>query len=59
MSFQDYGGGKPFPQKQQAHEPSEAVAAAIFQINTALSSFNRLVNALGTPKDTLQLRDKL
>lgn len=40
-------------------EASQAVAAGIFQLNTAVNNFYRLVNSLGTPKDTLQLRDKL
>ncbi|BFG23694.1 hypothetical protein CerSpe_099680 [Prunus speciosa] len=46
-------------QSQNLYEPSQAVSAGIFQINTAVSSFFRLVNSLGTPRDTLQLRDKL
>ncbi|PRQ60718.1 hypothetical protein RchiOBHm_Chr1g0384351 [Rosa chinensis] len=46
--------------KEEAEEePSRAVAAGIFQLQTAVSSFYRLVNSLGTPKDTLQLRDNL
>lgn len=73
MSFQDLEAGVRIPpqnpfnaakrrQQQsqgQSQDPSQAVAAAIFQINTAVSSFYRLVNSLGTPKDTLDLRDKL
>jgi len=31
----------------------------VFQMNTAVSSFKRLVNSLGTPKDTPELRQKL
>ncbi|MBA0806001.1 hypothetical protein Gohar_005478, partial [Gossypium harknessii] len=31
----------------------------IFQINTAVSTFQRLVNTLGTPKDTPELRERL
>lgn len=38
---------------------TEAVASGIFQINTAVSNFQRLVNTLGTPKDTPELRHKL
>ncbi|RXI08134.1 hypothetical protein DVH24_022278 [Malus domestica] len=44
---------------QNLYEPSQALSAGIFQINTAVSTFYRLVNSLGTPRDTLQLRDKL
>ncbi|WVZ23819.1 hypothetical protein V8G54_002363 [Vigna mungo] len=40
-------------------DPTQAVAAGIFQINTAVSTFQRLVNTLGTPKDTPELREKL
>ncbi|MCD7471227.1 SNAP receptor [Datura stramonium] len=35
------------------------MASGIFQINTAVSMFQRLVNTLGTPKDTPELREKL
>ncbi|XP_065853736.1 syntaxin-22 [Euphorbia lathyris] len=60
MSFQDLEAGRPFLQKKPPiRDPSQAVAAGIFQINTAVYSFNRLVNSLGTPKDTLDMRDKL
>ncbi|XP_044479740.1 syntaxin-22-like isoform X2 [Mangifera indica] len=69
MSFQDLEAGglrrqhlfdsKQKQPQQQLQDPSHAVAAAIFRINTAVSSFYRLVNSLGTPKDTLELRDKL
>lgn len=64
MSFADLEAGRPLPsirkqQQQQLHDPSQAVAAGIFQINTAVSTFHRLVNTLGTPKDTLDLRDRL
>ncbi|KAJ9185587.1 hypothetical protein P3X46_005199 [Hevea brasiliensis] len=60
MSFQDLEAGRPFLQKKpKEKDPSQAVAAGIFQINTAVYSFNRLVNSLGTPKDTIELREKL
>uniref|UniRef100_A0A2P2JBD4 Syntaxin-22 n=1 Tax=Rhizophora mucronata TaxID=61149 RepID=A0A2P2JBD4_RHIMU len=39
--------------------PSQAVAAGIFQINTAVSAFRRLVDAIGTAKDTPDHRLKL
>lgn len=60
MSFQDFqkpsssAGGRSQPQS-----PSQAVAAAIFQINTAVSAFRRLVDAIGTAKDTPLHRQKL
>ncbi|XP_021899695.1 syntaxin-22 [Carica papaya] len=68
MSFQDLEAGirpslrhKDSGKKnnQLQEDPSQAVAAGIFKINTAVSSFYRLVNSLGTAKDTLELRDKL
>ena len=40
-------------------DPSQEVAAGIFRISTAVNSFFRLVNSIGTPKDTLELREKL
>lgn len=58
MSFLDVeAGGLPSARRQQ--DPSQALAAAVFQINTAVSSFKRLSNGLGTPKDTPALREKL
>ncbi|XP_010461046.1 PREDICTED: syntaxin-22 [Camelina sativa] len=65
MSFQDLEAGKPLKPPQQRNlingnrDGTQAVASGIFQINTAVSSFHRLVNTLGTPKDTPELRDKL
>lgn len=38
---------------------SKAVVTGVFKINTAVASFVRLHNSLGTPKDTVQLRHKL
>jgi len=38
---------------------SQAVASGVFQINTAVATFQRLVNTLGTPKDTPDLRDRI
>ncbi|XP_016478376.1 syntaxin-22 [Nicotiana tabacum] len=35
------------------------VASLVFQINTSLTTFQRLVNTLGSPKDTLHFRQKL
>ncbi|KAG8390508.1 hypothetical protein BUALT_Bualt01G0090700 [Buddleja alternifolia] len=64
MSFQDLELGHPtFPSqgalKHNEHSPSRALAACIFRINTAVASYKRLVNNLGTPKDALDLRHKL
>lgn len=64
MSFQDLEVGKPLKPPQRnlnngKKDGTQAVASGIFQINTAVSTFQRLVNTLGTPKDTPELRDKL
>ncbi|KAJ7538034.1 hypothetical protein O6H91_11G032100 [Diphasiastrum complanatum] len=63
MSFQDLEAGGFIPRKGELldskQDPSQALAAGIFQINTAVSSFKRLVNSLGTPKDTPELREKI
>lgn len=56
MSFQDVGiGSKP---TSAAKNPSES-QAALFQANTALAAFRRLVDAIGTSKDTPDHRLKL
>lgn len=55
MSFQDLqNSGK--RSSRQTPPPSQAVAASIFQINTAVAGFRRLVDAIGTSKDTPDLR---
>ncbi|KAL0920692.1 hypothetical protein M5K25_009853 [Dendrobium thyrsiflorum] len=64
MSFQDVESGGPILWRRDEaantrQEPTQAVAAGVFQINTAVSTFQRLVNTLGTPKDTLELRERL
>lgn len=58
MSFQDLEAGRRdlISGKQ---DPTQAVASGVFQINTAVNAFRRQVNALGTPKDTAELREKL
>ncbi|KAK4802499.1 hypothetical protein SAY86_000702 [Trapa natans] len=64
MSFQDLEAGRS-PVSSQGNltsskpDPTQALASGIFQINTAVSSFHRLVNTLATPKDTPELREKL
>ncbi|XP_044501454.1 syntaxin-22-like [Mangifera indica] len=62
MSFQDIqNGGRPASSSKStvSKSPSQAVAAGIFQISTAVSAFRRLVDAIGTAKDTLDHRQKL
>lgn len=63
MSFQDLESGRSLGSRRgyvnEKQDPTQAVASGIFQINTAVSTFQRLVNTLGTPKDTPDLRDKL
>ena len=63
MSFQDLEAGRPLSSRQNLingkQDATQAVASGIFQINTAVSTFQRLVNTLGTPKDTPELREKL
>ncbi|KAK8964829.1 Syntaxin-22 [Platanthera guangdongensis] len=64
MSFQDIESGQPFPVRRDAagkmrQDSTQLVAAGVFQINTAVSTFQRLVNTLGTPKDTPDLRERL
>lgn len=63
MSFQDLEAGRPFTSRRDRligkQDSTQAVASGIFQITTAVSTFQRLVNTLGTPKDTPELRDKL
>lgn len=65
MSFQDLeaGGRRPLTSRRDMinskQDSTQAVASGIFQINTAVSTFQRLVNTLGTPKDTPELREKL
>lgn len=58
MSFQDLESGRR-NQINGKQNPTQAVASGVFQINTAVSTFQRLVNTLGTPKDTPELREKL
>ncbi|PIN05848.1 SNARE protein PEP12/VAM3/Syntaxin 7/Syntaxin 17 [Handroanthus impetiginosus] len=63
MSFQDLESGRGIGSRRGYvngnQDPTQAVASGIFQINTAVSTFQRLVNTLGTPKDTPELREKL
>ncbi|CAI5470277.1 unnamed protein product [Closterium sp. Yama58-4] len=72
MSFQDIGRssgpagggmngvGRPTSgPSSQTVLSSQAVASGVFQMNTAVGTFKRLVNTLGTAKDTVELREKL
>lgn len=65
MSFQDIEAGRALNSRRGGYmgmkqqNPTQAIASGIFQINTAVSTFQRLVNTLGTPKDTPELREKL
>lgn len=58
MSFQDIQHGSN-PPSRRTQSPSQAVAAGIFQINTAVATFRRLVDSVGTVKDTPEHRQKL
>ncbi|XP_073313813.1 syntaxin-22-like [Primulina huaijiensis] len=64
MSFQDLESGRGSGPTRRGflngrQDPTQAVASGIFQINTAVATFQRLVNTLGTAKDTPELREKL
>ncbi|KAL8519713.1 hypothetical protein ACS0TY_010591 [Phlomoides rotata] len=63
MSFQDLESGALALQGGQRHieqgPSSRALAAGVFKINTAVAGYKRLVNCIGTPKDTADLRHKL
>jgi syntaxin 7 len=64
MSFQDvYTDGSRAaarqPYRELKQDPSQAVAAGVFKMNTQVSNFKRLIHTLGTPKDTPELREKL
>ncbi|MCL7040378.1 hypothetical protein MKW94_009690 [Papaver nudicaule] len=53
------GGAQSCSSPSSSQNPSQAVASGIFQINTVVSHFRRLVNAVGTIKDTPEHRQKL
>eukprot|EP00271_Cylindrocystis_brebissonii_P005380 TRINITY_DN17392_c0_g1_i1.p1 TRINITY_DN17392_c0_g1~~TRINITY_DN17392_c0_g1_i1.p1 ORF type:complete len:280 (+),score=58.95 TRINITY_DN17392_c0_g1_i1:344-1183(+) len=59
MSFADLEGGVVSDESPKPVEPSQAVAARIFQMTTQLSTFRRLANSLGTPRDSVETRRKL
>ena len=53
------GGGSGTPGMNELARESKKVAGLIFQMTTNVSSFKRLVDTLGTSKDTRELRGKL
>ncbi|RRT79713.1 hypothetical protein B296_00007693 [Ensete ventricosum] len=63
MSFQDLESGRPLTGRRDPsngrQDPTQAIVAGLFQITTAVRNFERLVNTIGTPKDTPELREKL
>lgn len=67
MSFEDLesgrlvarGGKSTSSSNGRQQDPSRALASGVFQITTHVGAFQRLVNTIGTPKDTPELRDKL
>ncbi|XP_021895644.1 syntaxin-22-like [Carica papaya] len=62
MSFQDFQNGtnpSPSSSPMPSKNPAQVVAAGIFQINTAVAAFRRLVDTIGTSKDTPDHRQKL
>ncbi|KAH0457148.1 hypothetical protein IEQ34_015055 [Dendrobium chrysotoxum] len=63
MSFQDLESDRLATGRRNLingkQDTTQDVASGVFQINTAVATFQRLVNSLGTPKDTPVLREKL
>lgn len=63
MSFQDLESGRLVPGRKHLingrQDTTQAVASGVFQINTAVATFQRIVNSIGTPKDTPEFREKL
>ncbi|MQL73600.1 hypothetical protein Taro_005968 [Colocasia esculenta] len=57
MSFQDLEGTSARPLAPRSGSPD--IARSIFQLNTAVSGFWRLVDSIGTAKDTVEHRQKL
>ncbi|KAJ7554370.1 hypothetical protein O6H91_06G137400 [Diphasiastrum complanatum] len=63
MSFQDIETNGKFSMQKDllasTENKNQGLAAGVFQINTAVSTFRRLVNNLGSTKDTPEFREKL
>ena len=57
MSFMDMEA-RCAPQEEGERGSNDA-RALVFQITTVVASYRRLLNSLGTPKDTPTLRDNL
>lgn len=60
MSFEDLEAG--MHEKVRVNgdrNPTQAVLSGMFQINTHVNTFEKLISTLGTPKDTPSQRDKL
>jgi hypothetical protein len=60
MSFADLeAGALRAPLGRKARGGASDARGLVFQITTAVASYRRLLNSLGTPKDTPTLRDQL
>ena len=60
MSFADLeAGALRAPVGRKARGGPNDARGLVFQITTAVASYRRLLNSLGTPKDTPTLRDQL
>jgi len=60
MSFADLeAGALRAPVGRKARGGPNDARGLVFQITTAVASYRRLLNSLGTPKDTPTLRDHL
>ncbi|KAG9447324.1 hypothetical protein H6P81_013452 [Aristolochia fimbriata] len=59
MSFQDIESNTKSIGRPRGPTGSSSLASGIFQINTAVSAFRRLVEAIGTVKDTPEHRQKI
>jgi len=60
MSFADLeAGALRAPVGRKARGAPNDARGLVFQITTAVASYRRLLNSLGTPKDTPTLRDQL
>ena len=60
MSFADLeAGALRAPVGRKARGAPNDARGLVFQITTAVASYRRLLNSLGTPKDTPTLRDHL
>ncbi|MCL7031980.1 hypothetical protein MKW94_028888 [Papaver nudicaule] len=58
-SFEDLEAGHAFTSRRSDGKNKIPLAYGVFEINTAVSKFQRLVDSLGTSKDTSQHREEL